>query len=753
MQTYAAKKHSPEYSRQQADDAHSAVGLPNSAYSQRFSGNSVADLESALKSRIAQNHPSAEKALSSLNSHERQIPTRLQDSLNDSFGADMHGIRIFEDERLQEDFGQRAYAKGNEIHVSRGEYSPDTPSGLELIMHEAGHVVQQGAGMVHSHGITENPALEAQADSGSTAPASFSMPTATDSSPIQGWSPWDKLKSLFSRRRPIEAADPSELPEETTEQPVPTEETPAPEQPLRSEPATGTGRSWFGKIKDNIVRAEIENARRKAWKLKSVWNGIKKMGTKLLDTFDYADKHHSAVDQLNNFRKDYENMNFGARAKWSWTHPIARIFAWAETGGTERRNLEAQLMAEAEGQNLNPIANDDLKSFNVDEAFGEADHENVSSSVSAGTINREGIADKAGKLLAIGGAGTGAFGNNGLSAIEKNISLTNKDFALSGVASSLNAVTSGIGAVNSGTQAYKEFKNGNYANGAGNTMSAITNTSDAVGQTMRVLANATHKTDKIKHLDSKLIPGLDVASGALGVIKGMTGVASAKSTENAMEKRLSDGMDSSSAIYKAAGMAKEKAGINKVQGEYDMLSGALKATGGALKLSGLCSLAGTAASGLGTAVNVYGGFITDQMKRDMKTALVDKETGLNARIKEYAEAHNCDPSIAKHVILRSMGYQSGKRKEVFNNIVMNRASSMKKQADSGDEEAKSFMKDLGLSAKKNSDGTGETYSLQGIVEKLGMDNNDIWENQLQQSRKRRIYDRSNPFLPGNAGGT
>ena len=192
-------KNIAEHIKQQTSDKSCVNHLPNSVYSQKISENSVSGLENALKSRIAQNHMSPEKALYSLNSHERHVSPDLQNRLNNKFGADMHGIRIFEDDQLHEDFGQRAYAKGNEIHISNGEYSPDTPSGLELIMHEAGHVIQQGSGMVHSHGITENPALEAQADRRFIAPSSFSMPTVSDSSPIQGWAPWDKFKNIILR--------------------------------------------------------------------------------------------------------------------------------------------------------------------------------------------------------------------------------------------------------------------------------------------------------------------------------------------------------------------------------------------------------------------------------------------------------------------------------------------------------------------------------------------------------------------------
>jgi len=852
MQTYITKKNIAEHIKQQTSDKSCVNHLPNSVYSQKISENSVSGLENALKSRIAQNHMSPEKALYSLNSHERHVSPDLQNRLNNKFGADMHGIRIFEDDQLHEDFGQRAYAKGNEIHISNGEYSPDTPSGLELIMHEAGHVIQQGSGMVHSHGITENPALEAQADRGFIAPSSFSMPTVSDSSPIQGWAPWDKFKKWLSRKNSAEPPAIAENIGKDTDIPTSVEATEkaadvpqaaeaaekaadvpqaaeavekaadvpqsaeaiekaadvpqaaeaaekaadvpqaaeavekaadvpqaaeavekaadvpqaaeaaekAADESTNSTPETQIPEvtnnepqpSWLKKIANNIVRTKVEKAHRNAWNIKAVFNGIKRICNKLLNIGGLADKHHSAVDQLNNFRKDYEKMSLGSRFIWTCCNPLARIFAGAEADGTKRRNQEAQLMAETEGHNLNPVENEDIKPFDVNEAFKNTAPNNVNSSVNSGLINGEGIADIVGKVSAAAGAGTSVFANNGLSVIQDGASLGAKDFKLNESSGFLNAATSLVGAVNSGTQTYKEFKNGNHADAINNGLSTIANTSDTVGQALRISANIGQNIDKIKYFDSKVIPGLDITSGAVNAIRGLTEFSSAKSTENAMKKRLSSGMDRSSVFYKAADMANNKAGINKKQGEFDMLTGALKATGGALKLSGVASLAGATASGIGTAVNIYGGFITDQMKREMRAKLVDQETGLNEKIAEYAAAHNCDQYMAKRIILRSMGYQSGKRKEVFNNIVMNRAAKMKKLADSGDKEAISFMKDIGLSKKENEDGKGETFSLQGIAEKLGMENNDTWENQLEQSKKYRIYDRSNPFLPKTTGG-
>ncbi|MGN0623464.1 MAG: hypothetical protein ACI4JA_05890, partial [Oscillospiraceae bacterium] len=354
-----------------------------------------------------------------------------------------------------------------------------------------------------------------------------------------------------------------------------------------------------------------------------------------------------------------------------------------------------------------------------------------------------------GTLSSLAAIPVGLGGKTGMNMKEKGVTLGTSDHAVGGVASGLNAVGALANFTNSTAQTFQQADNGNKADTIRNALDMVNHGANFIGQTTRLASYASGANNLIQTMDTQVIPGLDVASGALTATKGLIGYGSGRSTEKAMDKRLNaEDADKNSDIYKASKMARNKAHINKVQGGFDMASGALKAAGGGLKLAGVSSLVGTAVGAVGSGVGFVGGCVTDQMKRDMRHDLVNDELGLEDKITEFCARNNCDRKTAKHVILRKMGYQSGKRKEVFNNIVLNRAAKMKKKADSGDEEAMQFMADLGLKSKKSKDksgGTKKVYSLQGIAEKLGMEGNATWEEQLRNSQNRRKYDRSNPF--------
>ena len=82
------------------------------------------------------------------------------------------GIKVFRDRGL-EDMGQRAYARGNEIHIAGNESAYDE----RLMLHEATHVVQQGAGLVHGGGVLQDSGFEAQANAASYSGA-VAIPTS-----------------------------------------------------------------------------------------------------------------------------------------------------------------------------------------------------------------------------------------------------------------------------------------------------------------------------------------------------------------------------------------------------------------------------------------------------------------------------------------------------------------------------------------------------------------------------------------------
>jgi len=138
--------------------------------------------------------------LGGLDSTRVNLQDVMQQRLSERFGVPMRGIKVFEDEGLGE-LGSRGYAKGNEIHIAKGEYRPHTQRGADLLMHEAGHVVQQGMGLVSGTGLLSNPALEAQASAGFTAPANFSMPVSANG-PAQGDGAFEELKKRTQRLKP-----------------------------------------------------------------------------------------------------------------------------------------------------------------------------------------------------------------------------------------------------------------------------------------------------------------------------------------------------------------------------------------------------------------------------------------------------------------------------------------------------------------------------------------------------------------------
>ena len=66
-------------------------------------------------------------------------------------------------------------------------------------------------------------------------------------------------------------------------------------------------------------------------------------------------------------------------------------------------------------------------------------------------------------------------------------------------------------------------------------------------------------------------------------------------------------------------------------------------------------------------------------------------------------------SQAKHIILKSMGFKSGKYKEAFNQITKNRARALTKRANEGSPEEIGMMKDMFLN--KVDDGSGNQEAI------------------------------------------
>ena len=130
--------------------------------------------------------------LSNIPSRQIDLPSIMAQRMHERFGVPFDGgkVKVFRDSGL-EDLGQRGYARGNEIHIAGNESAYDE----KLMLHEATHVVQQGAGLARGGGILQDRGLETQANAPSYM-GSVSLPTSggrlaeASSMPVQGWNPF-----------------------------------------------------------------------------------------------------------------------------------------------------------------------------------------------------------------------------------------------------------------------------------------------------------------------------------------------------------------------------------------------------------------------------------------------------------------------------------------------------------------------------------------------------------------------------------
>lgn len=143
--------------------------------------------------------------LSSLHSRPAALSEELGNKIRERCGINPASVKVYRDDGLS-GLGQKAYAKGAEIHLSGG-VSTSGEDGQRVILHEAAHIAQQGSRSV-TGAVNDNPALEQQADrvaAGEVMQGSFSVPVNSENAPVQGWAPWDKAKKKFAEKKERDA--------------------------------------------------------------------------------------------------------------------------------------------------------------------------------------------------------------------------------------------------------------------------------------------------------------------------------------------------------------------------------------------------------------------------------------------------------------------------------------------------------------------------------------------------------------------
>lgn len=143
--------------------------------------------------------------LSSLHSRPAALSEELGNKIRERCGINPASVKVYRDDGLS-GLGQKAYAKGAEIHLSGG-VSTSGEEGQRVVLHEATHIAQQGSRSV-AGAVNDDPALEQQADrvaAGEVMQGSFSVPVNSENAPVQGWAPWDKAKKKFAEKKERDA--------------------------------------------------------------------------------------------------------------------------------------------------------------------------------------------------------------------------------------------------------------------------------------------------------------------------------------------------------------------------------------------------------------------------------------------------------------------------------------------------------------------------------------------------------------------
>lgn len=599
------------------------------------------------------------------------LPDAIRSKMESSFGADFSRVELYESKAVAET-GAQAMTMGNKIGFAPGKLDFRSTAGQSLLGHELSHVVHQARGSVRGAGLLADSVLESRADrEGEMAASGKAVYT--------GAAPSLSAHAVASASGPMQA-----------------------------------------KGAPGFVR-----------------------------------KHRRAVDFLNNNRADYDNMSRWEKFKWSVKNPLARMSASGKKADTRARNTrEAELQA---------LVNRDKASYAGGANMGDAyfDHSTLN-------VADDGVSGLPGKHV---DRAQSVVGNEALSTVLGEAS------NYTGMVSSMNsdkakALTTALAQGKAGvTQSQideakalsgKTGMAGGIIGGFGGMFDGVSNamTADikrkqgdrvsAATSGLRSAASFGGGIGSFIGAAGITVPGLDIATGGLNMIADTTDLVSDGMIRGKMSKRMAALKGTGNAVkdedktrYNTLNQARRMARTRQIKSGTSLAGNALKVTGGALSLGGITAPIGAVLSTVGTGVGLIGGLASKRAAKTVRKKTVNEELDLDKKIEALQAKYKTDnpngkelsKREAKHVVLQSMGFESGKRKEAFQNITMNRASQLQRNATAGSEE-EGILRDMHLHRTKDG-----KFSLQAVAERLGMESGD-WRKQMEKTKRSR----KNPFV-------
>jgi Domain of unknown function (DUF4157) len=114
-------------------------------------------------------HPDVESTIAQTRGGGAPLDGGVANKLGPQLGDNFSDVRVHTDDTahaLADSVSAKAFTTGNDVYFAKGEYSPGSSSGDQLLAHELSHVVQQRGAPTSGPLQVSNPgeALEVQAE-------------------------------------------------------------------------------------------------------------------------------------------------------------------------------------------------------------------------------------------------------------------------------------------------------------------------------------------------------------------------------------------------------------------------------------------------------------------------------------------------------------------------------------------------------------------------------------------------------------
>jgi hypothetical protein len=270
----------------------------------------------------------------------------------------------------------------------------------------------------------------------------------------------------------------------------------------------------------------------------------------------------------------------------------------------------------------------------------------------------------------------------------------------------------------------------------------------AIAGTMEGAAEAIGYLASNDTILKQIVPGLSAVSGAITALKGLAEADFARVKRKNInwllqgirgpdDNRRQDLTAEEEEDVQILKQLRARAKIQMMEGSFNIATGALDTIAGVLTVVG-----GAPAAAVLSIVSVVGKTVKTGLSmlttKYLQKNVLERRLKLTSNTKkilkltdmEFSDYIRFEKRINR-MLLMNAGFEHGSAQAAFDQITINRAQKMVKAANSGDEKYILYMKGIGL--KPNKDGE---YSVQALVEEMGMDRDVPWQEQFEKSQKK-----------------